>query len=148
MPRSSILPSIFSMATPSHSISLSGSQARRPSHLAISSLSFSERRSAIDPSTSNPSDVLFAFYDTLTLTSISQIVSTPEADSNEHKLVSNHLSGPYTSPTLPELIRTDSTFSKFLRLSNSRDSGNLRASTGLFLHWLSRISCAVPQDGV
>jgi hypothetical protein len=53
-----------------------------------------------------------------------------------------------TSSTLPERIRTASPFFKLLRLSNRRDFGNLRASTGRFLHKASWISSVVPQDSV
>jgi hypothetical protein len=200
------------MAAPSDSISLSGPQARPLCHLVISSACFSERRSVIERLTGNYSDVPFAFSDAPTLIPISKIVSAPDADSNEYKLVSNQPSGPHiypstfrerpdlpqgpsnsrdpsrpssgffdlhrplnsrdffdfvfsdiprastnfpnllrasstfcnlqirqiqlisspaffdparTSPTFAEFIRTDSTFLKLLRLSNSRDSGDL-----------------------
>jgi hypothetical protein len=53
-----------------------------------------------------------------------------------------------TFPTLPKLIQTDYIFFELLRLSNSRDSGDLRASMGRLLHKVSRISRAVPQKGV
>jgi hypothetical protein len=93
--RFSILLSIFSMTLPSDSIGISGPQALLPSHLATSFVGVSGRRSAIEPLTSNPSDASFAFSDAPTLALISQIVSAPDSDSNEYKLVSSRLSGPY-----------------------------------------------------
>jgi hypothetical protein len=71
------------------------------------SVSVSEPRSPIDWLTTNASDVLFAFPDAPTVTPTSPIVSTPGADSNKSKLVSNRPSGPYISP---------STFRNLLRL--------------------------------
>jgi hypothetical protein len=65
----------------------------------ISSVSVSQGRSIIDWLTANPSDTSFAFSDALTLTLISLIVSAPDADSNEYKLVSNRPSDPYISPS-------------------------------------------------
>jgi hypothetical protein len=65
----------------------------------ISSVSVSEMRSRIDWLTADASDALFAFCDAPTLTPISPIVSTPDADSNEYKFVSIWPSGPYISPS-------------------------------------------------
>jgi hypothetical protein len=63
LPRSSILSSIFSIPTPSHSISLSGAQPQPHSHLMMSSFYPSERRSTVRPLTANLSDAPFAFSD-------------------------------------------------------------------------------------
>jgi hypothetical protein len=65
----------------------------------ISSVSVSEGRSIIDWLTANPSDAPFAFPDAPTLTPISKIVSTPDADSSESHLVSNRPSGPCIYPS-------------------------------------------------
>jgi hypothetical protein len=81
IPRFSILLSIFFVAPLSHAISLSGLQALLPSHLKMSSVSLSERRSTIDWLTTKPSDTPFAFSDALTLTPISKIVPSPDVDS-------------------------------------------------------------------
>jgi hypothetical protein len=98
----------------------------------IFSVSVSEGRSIIDWLMTNLFDALFAFSDAPTLTSISKIVSTPGADSNEYKLVLNRPSGPYISPSnfreLPQpftssfdLLRPFSTFCDLTQPSNSCD---------------------------
>jgi hypothetical protein len=99
--RSSILLPIFFIAPLSPAISLSGHQALPPSDLMISSVSVSvsETRSIIDWLTINASDALFTLCDGPTLTPISKIVSAPDSDSNESKVVLNRPSGPYISPS-------------------------------------------------
>jgi hypothetical protein len=100
------------MAALSHSISRSEAQALPSSHLKISSVS--EGRSTIDLLIANPSDAPFAFPDAPTLTSISKIVSTPDADSIriytriESAIGSLHLSF--------NLLRASPIFHKLLRL--------------------------------
>jgi hypothetical protein len=99
IPRSSILPSIFSMAAFSHSINPSDGETLPSYYFIISSFSVSEGRSTIDWPTANPFDVRFAFPGATTFTPISKIASTPVGDSNEYKVVSNRPSGPYISPS-------------------------------------------------
>jgi hypothetical protein len=78
--------------------------------------SVSEGRSTINWLTTNPSDVPFAFPDARTLTMISKIVSDTDGDSNEHKVVSNQLSGPYISPsTIRERLRPSTSSVDFSR---------------------------------
>jgi hypothetical protein len=76
-----MLLSIFFIAQPSRSISFSDLEAQPPSHLTISSVSVSERRSIIDWLTANASDAFFTFSDAPTITAISPIVSAPDGDS-------------------------------------------------------------------
>jgi hypothetical protein len=109
-------PCYLFMAALSHSISLSEAQAQPPSYLLISSVSVSEAQSTLDWLTKNPSDVLFAFPDAPTLTPISKIVSTPDAYSNESKVVSNRPSGRDISPSTLKLRRASPTLHKLLRL--------------------------------
>jgi hypothetical protein len=208
-PRSSLLSFSFLWQAPLPLSASDGPKLKHPPILLYPFFGRSELRWTIELITANPSDALFAFSDAPTPKPISEIVSAPDVNSNNYKLVSNRLSRPYISafgrflfppsanisdlpqatstlddPSrisstffdvhrsstsrdflafvfdiprafanfpdlfLPDLILTDSNFLELMQISNSRDSGNLPASAGCFLHEVSETSSTMRLDEV